>query len=302
MVASCRIARFISEELALTLVHTPDQLEEVFLDVELVGLDKFILVNSPTGFAEPEMREACAKLAYLAKDPIFVQNDYKMKPPSQCKSVCIKEYGDYKGESSDFYGMRLWTTVPEIVTSTKLDYINWNQLTYQSPEVDLFENFKERDEDILYWGALRKGREQRLSTLLGGLSCTVSTSPQSVNKFKEWLPSANYVKPFKQLHDSLKGYQITIYTQDEYSDTNYCSLANRFYEALSCGIAILIDSNCVGTFKRSGLQGYEEFVVDDADDIALVWDAESIAKYQQELWADDYLTNLKTRLHELYGA
>lgn len=301
MVASCRIAKFISEQLGIELIHTPDQIGAVMRKVNDLGLDKFILVNSPTGFADQSMREACAELSHLAEDPIFVQNDYKMKPPSQCKSFNLKKHGTYKGESSDYYGMRLWSTVPDIKTTTQVDYINWNMLTYCIPN-KILKDHDDRKGGIFYWGALRKGREQRLADLLqGDFKTTISTAPQSVKKFQKYLPDVNYIPQLKNLSEDLSNYRATLYTQDEISDTIYCSLANRFYEALSSKVAILIDESSVGTFETAGLLGFEQFVVRNPEDVEFMLGfSEEIAMQQNRLWAKDYKGMLETKLENIY--
>lgn len=297
MVASARIARFISAELDIPLIHTVEQLDELMSDVEFEGLNRFILVNSPSGFAPAIMRDICGELSYIAKDAIFVQNDYKIHAPSQCKSIPQKMFGEYKGESPH-YGLRLWSTVPKM-WDIDTTYINWNRLTYTPSELS-DTPFNNRTPGVLYWGALRKGREERLSKLLTGINTIISTSPQSVIKFQKYLPDATYVKPFKKLHESLCCYQATLYTQDEKSDTLYCSLANRFYEALSAGVAILIDGSAENTFKESGLIGYEKYIVKSPDDIEWLLDeAEEIAAEQRELWCRDYMGDLINELHNL---
>lgn len=302
MVASVRIAEFISSNLKLPLLHTVDQIDEMIEEAEFEGLNNFILVNSPTGFAEPLMREACAHLHHIAKRSIYVQNDYKMKPPSQCKSYCQKTFGSYKGESGEFYGMDLWSTVPDINPGGNVEYIDWNRLTYIK-SLSALTPIAERKRDVLYWGALRKGREGRLMELLNGdFPVTISTAPQSFEKFKKWLPNATYTSQFKNLHKELCNYRATIYTQDEKSDEIYCSLANRFYEALSCGVAIFIDKNAVNTFKQAGLKDFEQFIVEDVHDVE--WmnsEAEYVACLQKKLWDREYKMDLIKDLHNLYS-
>ena len=301
MVASARIARFIAGTLGIPLVHTVDQLQWASETSAEFGLGKFILVNSPTGFADAAMREHCAIFAHLAEDAIFVQNDYKMRPPSQCKSVPLKMYGSHKGESSNYYGMRLWSTVPDIQGPNRVSYINWNTLTFSPPEKPV--PFDDRIEGLVYWGALRKGREERLANLLNDLgdSVIISTAPQSIKKFEPYLPNARYMKPFKNLNSDLTNFKTTLYTQDEASDTLYCSPANRFYEAVAAGVAIIIDSKCVNTFEEAGLVGYEGFIARDSFDVEdMLDDAEAIAKQQRQLWFKPYKDALSERLFDLY--
>jgi len=303
MVASAKIAKFISTTLNIPLIHTPEQIEQYNEDFELGGVDRFILVNSSTGFADPGMRFAAAKFSYLANQAIFAQNDYKMKPPSQCKSHNIKLFNKHNGKSSDFYGMTLWTTVPEIKTSTHVEYINWNMLTYVRTFKTCEPFTRRKANTLVYWGALRKGREERLKELLvGDFNTVISTAPQSFEKFKKHLPDASYVPQFKVLSEGLLDYKITLYTQDEASDKLYCSLANRFYEALGAGVAILIDSRCADTFKRAGLEGYEKYLVDSVLDVELlIGDAERIAYEQREKWDKNYGGLLRDRLLSLGG-
>lgn len=302
MVASAKIARFIAEMLDAPLVHTEDQL----VDTEdlLTGLRLFILVNSPTGFAPEAMRRFSAEGLFYARHAVFANNDYKIKPPSQSKTWMRKRWSVHKGESSNYYGYSLWTTVPPAMRNRfPLDsYVNWNQLTYV-PQPGR-ESHQGREPGLFYWGALRLGREYRLARCLATdlFPVTISTAPQSVVKFQQHVPQANYLPQLKPLHAGLMRYRATLYTQDEYSDRYYCSPANRWYEALSAGLAILIEQHSVNTFQQAGLTGWEPFVVSNAADIArLLPRAEEIAAQQRQLWHADYRATLVQQLREAHA-
>jgi len=297
MVASVRIANYVAQQLGAPLVHTEEDVARC-TDEQLQALDLFVLVNSPTGFAPEAVRRFSAEGLWLARNAVFVNNDYKMRPPSQSKSHQQRRWGKHRAEAGDYYGYSLWSTVPGQLRPARypLDsYVNWNQLTYE-PRDGM--THVDREPGVLYWGALRKGREGRLRQLLHGqFPVTVSTAPQSVQKFKEFLPNANYVGQLNPLIAALTRYRATIYTHDDWSDTAYCSLANRFYEALSAGMAILVDARCTGTFKRAGLSMEPEWIVRSHDDVArALANAERIA-VDQVRWREHYQTLLKEQLH-----
>ena len=303
MVASARIANYIAAQLQAPLVD--DEETAAHWQPHLPGLRLFVLVNSPTGFAPEAVRRFSAEALYHARHAVFANNDYKIKPPSQSKTHMRRVWGTHKGESSDYYGYSLWTTVPAAMRMVKrpLDsYVNWNQLTY-SPQPEA-ESHTNRATGLLYWGALRLGREAELRRYLATDKFTVviSTAPQSVAKFTEHVPQAHYISQLKPLLPSLLHYRATLYTQDDYSDRVYCSPANRFYEALGAGLAIFIAHNSRNTFEAAKLPGYEEFVVRSADDISrLLPHAEQIARKQRALWDNNYQTLLQQQLKEAHA-
>lgn len=298
MVVSCKIARFIGAELSLPVLHLEDESKLMLERCKKEGLANFIIVNSPTGFSEAPMRDLCAQFHHIAENTIFVQNDYKMRPASQCKSYCLKHYGEIKGEAGKYYGMNLWTTVPN--DNVPYKYINWNMLTYNDDFID--RPFSERKEGIVYWGALRGGREENLNRLLNGdFTTTISTNGQSIKKFEPHVDNAVYIGKMANINETLSNYKATIYMQDKASDKLYCSLANRFYEALGSGIAIFIDSRATNTFDMANMPYKDEWVVDTDFDVELLLPyAERIAKEQKELWCKDYKQILIDNLNDLY--
>ena len=296
MVASARIARFIADTLHLPLLHTVEEIEHVRLQVADKGLRRFILVNSPTAFAPQEMRLAVADFVHSSEEAIYAHNDYKLRPPSQCKSQNLRKHGYTPGESIDYYGMRLWTNMP--VREQDL-YINWNELTY-NPQP---QPTQPRKHGLVYWGALRKGREDRIRRFFNtdAYPTVISTAGQSVKKFREFAhASTQYVTQFKNMPADLTQFEATVYIHDKFNDHVYNSPPNRFYEAVSAGLALFVHQPCVYSLERAGYTVQPAWIVRNSDEIAkrLPY-AASIARDQAIAWQRDVRPGLVDQLQQL---
>lgn len=298
MIASARIAKFISNTLGYPLFDQDIQIEQVLNDFQ--DLNKFILVNSPTAFCSENMRIAVAELCHRARDPIYANNDYKLRPPSQIRNVNENRYGYILGKTAYYYGLRLWTTIPNWrdTVSVSRTFINWNQLTYVP-----LETYPEKTEEgIIYWGAFRKGRERYYEYMLGAISypVTISCPRQAVDHFIELAPQAKYLNKFKQVIPEIAKWPATIMIQDEESHNTEPCVPNRFYEALAAGVAIFIHPAMSYTCEKSGLDGYEEFLVRSPSRVAeLLPHAQEIAVKQRMLWHRDYVGELTKQLQTI---
>lgn len=54
-----------------------------------------------------------------------------------------------------------------------------------------------------------------------------------------------------------------MYIEDVITHTQYNCPASRFYEGIQCNAALIFDSNCVNTIKKSGIWFDDDFYFDN---------------------------------------
>lgn len=288
MVASVKIARWLSEYLGVPLLDTADKVKEVLKSKPRAAL----LVNSPTGFAPSDMRWATAELVNVAKEYIFVNNDYKMLPPSQVQRIAEKRGVNLPLRPS------VWSTVPSFGWKQPQDhYVNWNQLTYHPLKRPADRVYM----GLFYWGALRGGREDYFMKYLDTdeYPVTISTPKVSWKKWRGYIKNEDVklTPPCQDLIKSASGYQATIYIEDKKSHSVYCSPANRFYEALSARTLMLVDQNAANTLKTAGFKDVDAFTVDDPKTVRAALGMRSkLLPKQQRTWMRGFQTELKKQV------
>ena len=283
--ASARIATFLVNQLKnlkqeVELIHDGRSAELCAESHEIL-----FIVNSPFGFCD--WRDEAVDVAGHADNIVWVQNDYAIKPPSQFKKydIDIDEY---------------WTTCADVASREDGRYIDWNKLTYD----DRLSGIKDPGHVIpglLYFGAYRQGRESSFEEYLNTVhyQVRVSTTPKARQKYFEMNThrTIRYYEPFKSLAQ-LRRFQTSIYIEDDKSHEANHSLANRFYEMLSAGLAICIDKKCSAIFEAYDLPHWEDFVV------CSEWDVKDVvekhykewALRQSKLWRRDYINELSESL------
>lgn len=138
--------------------------------------------------------------------------------------------------------------------------LNLNTLIYKGlPPAEI----EKRPYEILYYGMYRKDREPYFLKYFTP-ELIVSTSPKNVSLFKALGIRAQYAKPFywKRRGSLLQRCLFALYIEDTYSHSHYTYPANRFYEALSCGVIQLFDRNCRMTFETAGYDVADYYVQD----------------------------------------
>jgi hypothetical protein len=283
-IASARVAKFLADTLNCPLLdgdtygHKPNAFDRVFY------------VNSMGAFATPDFRVWMRDMAAAAKQVIYVQQDYTIHPISQTQKSFRA-----RGWSHDFpftRGPIIWTTVPEFICKQGDHYVNWNALTY-----DPVEFVGDRQAGIVYWGSFRQDRVESFKRYFwtDRYPIHLLCSTPVFNKFHDFCETGTQEtghgiflvngKPWKQIPD-LAAYRATVYIEDDKQHGEFHSLANRFYEALSAGQAIFIDSLALSTFEKAGLAVRPQWVVENAQDVErLLPYAEDIAQQQRGLWS-----------------
>ena len=123
----------------------------------------------------------------------------------------------------------------------------------------------------------------------------MSTSDRSHKKFvNEYF---NYIPrdKFKTMPDDLQDYGFTVYMHDEKAPIQ--SPANRFYEAISAGLPIFFDHECLPQIENIS----DRFIITCAADIPLN-DLNKIQKEQRKLWGQqNYRQELVNELAEIFN-
>jgi hypothetical protein len=273
MQASARIARYLSWELKLPLY---DGLAKNIP----INLDAAILVNSPTGFADEDWRWFIAQQCVKARRFVFVQNDYKMGPPSQVQRWVER----LKKPVSRI----MWTSVPDrmIGHDKRSTYVNWNALTWRPERKTL--SWNKRQPGLLYYGALRPHREEAIKHYFAAnrdYKVIVSAPTRSHERFHQILgDKITLLPPFRNLRVDLQQFQATVYLEDPWSHVHYCSPANRFYECLSAGMAIFFDIETVYCMAQAQFRTTPWMVQNAKDVKARLQSTQIIAHKQRTMW------------------
>jgi hypothetical protein len=265
-VASAHLSKFVADQSGGLLIDTKEMCDDTSYDVLFFVNGRFLFCD---------FRDECVTLVNNAKRVIWIQNDYRGLIPSQLKHLRGK--------------VEMWTTCPDNGT-----YINWNQLTYYSYLRELPQPKKKID-GLFYWGSFRKGREKSFDKYFKDTNYTIHISTSS-NGSKGFLgmgeKNIKVYQPFES-PASMLSFKTTIYLEDDKSHIQFHSLANRFYEALSAGLCILVDEQSISAFEKSGLKIDPFWIVHGKEDVEkkLAY-SDKIKTDQQKEWDKDYKKDL----------
>lgn len=165
-------------------------------------------------------------------------------------------------------GYRHWILSKNIAGKKLNDFIdqwhtcNLNCLIFRtdiSIKPDLIQNEKQR---IVYYGTYRKHRSEDFQKYLhAGL--TVSTSSKHWKKLQDLgcTSKCTNTLSWEIGRESLRNYKYSLYIEDKHTHDNYAFMANRFYEALMCGVGCLFAPNTIKTIQKSGYDLDNRFVL-----------------------------------------
>lgn len=167
-------------------------------------------------------------------------------------------------------------------------FININQASYDPMDMlPLGEGF-------IYWGSFRKNRTRYFDKYFHteAYKVNVSASNRSHDKFSEYY---NY-RPLDKISvpSDLRKFAFTVYMRDLHQPKQ-CP-ANRFYEAISAGLAMFFDEECLMDFGPD----VNPWVVSCPKDI-LKYDLEQVRQQQANLFRKDYHTQLRRELTKILG-
>lgn len=105
---------------------------------------------------------------------------------------------------------------------------------------------------IVYYGSYRKGREPYFKKYLSSGIIDISTHSKNREKFQAIGANGPFIGRLNIASGDLTGYEKSLYIEDTVTHRHYNHLANRFYEALSWGVAPVFDVSCSATVSEAG--------------------------------------------------
>jgi hypothetical protein len=282
MIASTRIARFMRDELQIPLIWTEDIADHT-------DLDALIIING--AFAFCRYLEPLATAILGAKRIIWIMNDYSIVPPinnGSATSPFRKAFVTRKSQNKPH--LDFWSACEYESKLTPLStYVNWPSLSMQKKVL----RGKAKHDDVVYFGSYRKGgspgsKGSRVNSFdiyfkNPRYNLTIS-SPDK--KFQEIYKSPRILHVGKQddLVNWLGERGLGLYLQDDYSNRNYHSPGDRFYEMLSAGLPMVFHQATGMTLRKAGFE-IDNYVVNKSLDVARKLDTRNvIAKEQHGLW------------------
>lgn len=306
---SVKMFTFLAEHLNFDYVVGSKDITLELMDLVSTpnAVDCFMLVNSASAFMKQHCREFVAMGCYNSKHPIFAQNDYTIIPPSQCKSIPLKEYCNYRGDYNQVYGFDLWTTCPDHKFNLSPEqhefYVDWNKLA-KKQQAEPLQSVSNTRTSLLYYGSFRNGRKDKFAKFLSSLEYEVdiyAINKRQIKKFQDLLGDFNISYYEKITPEIMQSYSASMMMQDDKSTCNYHSMPTRFYECLDAGVGMIFDPDFAFTLERAGITGYEPYIAQSEQHIAELLHR-SLAKEQRELWLRDYREDVLAQLRVAVSA
>jgi hypothetical protein len=272
-----RIGNFIAQTLGVPFIHNKETLQ--------LYKDKYDVLFTVYGhLLFCKYREELLELYNNAEHIVHIENDHAFKVDPRFGRDNI----------------RRWTTVVRNATGKNDEWINWNRLTWRNGYWE--HNPEYTKKGLVYYGAYRPDRVRIFKQyMLDNLpyNMHIVGYPRNIKKFKAIAPTLNVYSAFDQV-EQLRAFQAALYIQDTFNDQNYGCPANRFYEMLYCGIPMIFDSRCAGTFETASqteavTYDIRPYMVSSPQEIPdLLCKSIRIKNEQHERWYKDYSVALKT--------
>ena len=288
MIASVRIARFVSEVLNIPVCWDETIAEE--------PLDVLLIVNGAYAFSGNKLLAALGSAIENAGRVVWIQNDYTIIPP-KCDSgaespfrKAFRNRYDAKKPPPDY-----WTTVmdmsrPGVAKSghrigEQSHYINWNALTMEAAFKP--KPFAQRisPEYMIYYGAYRKDREKYFERYFGSpMIPTLISCP--TNKFRDEFdhPLITHESKLVDLYTYLGEFGLGLYLEDRLSHNAFHSPGNRFYEMLSAGLPMVFQPEAMRMMEKAGYDLQDWIIWNSGDAPKLLEQQEKIALDQRDVW------------------
>ena len=278
-VATTRICKAVSDALRIPMISNK-------YDAALHG-DEFDIVFLKSGILLfCDFRDQLFSMLEKAGRVIVIDNDYAFKMD---KRILSRIEGK----------MTTWNSADRAATGHK--YINWNRVGWFPVE-----HFKHEKKGLFYYGACRKDRHADFKKYFGGTCYRTLLACDSRNQemFQSILPVSDVEYFERWSHPKqLTAFDHAIYIEDATSHILFTSPAQRFYEYVSAGVAVIIDSACIATFQKAGIAKADQFAVNGAADVSKVLQRDAgrkLAAQQMRLWKRDYIGELKTDIKKLW--
>ena len=310
VVAGARIARWLERTIPGARMYDGKTVEQAADLMEKRPHNLFIINVPKPMVAKVEQAE---RVVRAADTLIWVQNDYAIQTPTPYtngQSIFTRAFTERTKRKAG-HKMQVWSSCADRVErlmTMPAHYVNWNALAYQFQEPP--RPTIKRTDAMLYWGAYRPQRQKSFVKYFGvpedresdGAEferVVISCTKNGADKFYEntGAPRSSFVGPINVPGD-LYSFACTVYIEDEMSHKRFHSTANRFYEALSARLPILVDKSAVGTLQKAGFTVPPAMQSESLADVSRLLAAgpsawRTMAQRQHELWG----TDPKLRVH-----
>lgn len=242
---------------------------------------------------------------------VLISNDYSMDQPQRldtnARGFGRQAYPERRAAGGPHWRWQVWSTVWSCVKKFEENgkLVNWNALTYEPLEESVRKELRAvACPDVFYYGAFRKGRVSRFDRYMlhPPAKVVVSAPPAAAKKFMERYPEVAVVPQIKNRGEflpALANHAVGLYIEDEKSSVAYHSPANRLYEMLSAGQAILFQVSCQNMLQKAGFD-VSSWCGGPDQMPHFVRDAESIAEDQRRaLCAVDHRAALEAHTRQL---
>lgn len=316
MVASIRIARYLSERLGLPVVDNRN-----IGDYEGQKLDVLYIVNGAYAFCKclPEL----ADLIRTAHRVVWVQNDYTIVPPKSTSAAESPFRAAWRERrEAGLPEAVYWSTCHDWSRLPGSSYVNWNQLTFDPVynEKMITARRKTASDDLLYYGSYRSdagvtkagkpyegknGRDAAFRAYFADPRVPITISsplPRRTGashfRTKFTSPKITHQEQITgNLYNEIGQHGLGLYIDDKMSNERFHSPANRFYEMLSAGLPMVFSPTCVAMLDRAGLD-VRDFVAISAHLPDRMRDREEIGKEQRRRWVGDDPGRFARKLEE----
>lgn len=306
IVASVRLAKFISETLDLPLLEKGHYIPE--------GLETLLIVNGAYSFAGAECLKTLGKAIETAHRIVWVQQDYTIIPPKsegQAESPFRKAFRTR--HERGMYPVDYWTTCEPYAREGRTrtgrycgkgsHYVNWNVLTFNASAGTIPVRERVNRDRVIYYGSFRADRIHAFERYLLDPPFKLTISCPTEKFFYAGFCGPNIIqsKKLNRIED-IGEYGLGLYLEDRMSSKEFHSPANRFYEMLSVGLGMVFPPESVPMLQSAGID-VREFVVDSQSQINVDL-AEEIATKQRQLWfgkAHEERCNLAARVRALWA-
>jgi hypothetical protein len=274
MVASTRVARFVSETLEIPLVW-----DETIADYD--KRDVLFIVNGAYAFCK--YLEQLSHAIVGAKRIVWIQQDYSIVPPindGDAQSPFRKAFVTRREQGKPH--LEYWTTCEKESKATPLSsYINWNCLTMEKPLRSAYYH-----NTLIYYGSYRTGRTGYFDRYFATPQAnTIISSPSKKFAEKYQLGNIKHIGIVPDLCNWLREQGFGLYLEDKKSSREFHSPPNRFYEMMSAGLPMVFPQECCPMLRKAGYNP-EPWVVKNEKEIRKLFGArDHVAYSQHKMWA-----------------
>lgn len=273
--ANARTATFLSDTLKSPLICGPEIQDATDLDVLFLVAGVFMYCR-----VLPQV----AKAIESAKHLVWVQNDYTIRPPlADGNAESPFRFAFRKRRMEGKSDVNYWTTMLKASQLTPASaYINWNAMAFEPELVPTTP--MERQQAVIYYGADRAQRQIYFDRYFRNQEAplVISSFQKSMGRFAD---DADVIPAWRrtEFHDKLRGYEMGLYLEDKTSHREFTSPATRFYEMLSCGVAMVFQPEAIPMLAHAGY-AVGPYAAQPGDLPKLLSNARDIAAAQWAAW------------------